>query len=353
MPSVRCMDFLDRKRKPAIPAVVVAFGDEEFLRRQAMLAVRTAIVGEEPSDFVFSEYEGDTARLADVRDDLFTPPFLGERRLVLVEDADRFVTQFREPLLEVVRNPSPSGVLMLDVRTWTASTKLAKAVEAGGLAIECKAPQAWHAPGWCVEWCVGRHGKRLAKPAAEWLVELVGPNLGLLDQELAKLAAFAGANEEIALDDVRRLVAGTRTESVFRLLDAALDGELSAALDPLDRLLLAGEQPVGLVAVLGAQLRRLTRAAREHLAGKPLDAALRDAGVPPFAVQKSAAQLRHLGRERLRRMYRTLLKADLDMRGEGALPPRTILERLLAEVARGEKKTGAPVSGGRSARERS
>ena len=59
--------------------------------------------------------------------------------------------------------------------------------------------------------------------AAEGLVELVGPAMGLLDMELAKLATAAGANAEITADDVTRttsqLTAGGHNEVVGHRLD--------------------------------------------------------------------------------------------------------------------------------------
>lgn len=330
------MDFLAKKRKGDPPPVAVVFGDDDFLRRQASVALRDWAVGPDPDDFTYSEYAGDTSRLRDVLDDLFTPPFIGDRRLALVEQADKFITNFREPLLDYVQAPSSCGVLLLEARSWMATTKLAKAVEESGLAIECKAPAAWHVPAWVSQWASSRHGKRIDKATAEWLVELVGPSLGQLDQELAKLATFVGGADSIGIDAVNQLVAGTRVETVFKLLDQAIEGSIGQALEQLDRAILAGEQPVGVLAMLTSQLRKLTRAARGVVAGRSMDAALAEAGVPPFAVEKARAHLRHLGRERMRRMLRLLLATDLDLKGNTALSPRVSLERFLVKLARRE-----------------
>jgi DNA polymerase-3 subunit delta len=45
-------------------------------------------------------------------------------------------------------------------------------------------------------------------------------------------------------------------------------------------------------------------------------------------------QLRHLGRRRLNRLYEWLIDADGGLKGGSQLPKRTILERLVVQLAR-------------------
>ena len=84
------------------------------------------------------------------------------------------------------------------------------------------------------------------------------------------------------------------------------------------------------------KLRQLARAARLYQLGRPLAAALQEAGVPQFrdAVQGAEQQMKHLGRRRLARLYDWLMEADLGLKGGSLLPPRTILERLVVQLAR-------------------
>jgi DNA polymerase-3 subunit delta len=123
------------------------------------------------------------------------------------------------------------------------------------------------------------------------------------------------------------------------MLDAVLDGNIRKALVELDRLLLAGENPVGVLAQVASSLRRIAAATRLVIHGEyagrrisPRDA-LQQAGVKPFALAKAERQLRRLGRERGDYLYNRLLEADLDLKGNSTLPPRTILERLFIRLA--------------------
>src|SRR5207302_2159083 len=100
-----------------------------------------------------------------------------------------------------VAEPAGAGTLVLDVKTWPATTRLAKLMEQGAT-IVCKTPAAYKLPEWCVRWAAGQHGKQLSLPAARLLVDLVGPEMGQLDQELAKLATYAGQSAKIDAHDV-------------------------------------------------------------------------------------------------------------------------------------------------------
>lgn len=61
--------------------------------------------------------------------------------------------------------------------------------------------------------------------------------------------------------------------------------------------------------------------------------ALGQAGVKAFVLEKTERQLRRLGRRQGDRLYRWLLEADMDLKGNSSLPLRTILERLFVRIA--------------------
>jgi DNA polymerase-3 subunit delta len=62
--------------------------------------------------------------------------------------------------------------------------------------------------------------------------------------------------------------------------------------------------------------------------------ALERAGVPHFARRTAEQHLRHLGQRRLNQIYDWLVQADLGLKGGSTLPPRTLLERLVIQLAR-------------------
>jgi DNA polymerase-3 subunit delta len=338
--ALHAFDYLAQPERHRPGAVCAVFGDDLFLRRQALLALRRVVLGENEGEFSLATFEGCTAELLDVLEELATVAMFGPgQRLVVVEEADEFVSRYRAELEDYVARPTAGGVLVLDVRSFPGNTRLSKAVVAEGLAIDCNCPTAARVARWLEDWAEQAHRVQLSRPAAEMLLEMIGPELGLLDQELAKLALLVGPGEKIAPEMVGRLAGGWRVRTAWEMLDAVLAGQTREAMTQLDRLLAAGESPVGMLAQVSASLRRLAAATRlvdqAEAAGRriTLRAALERAGVRSFMLGEAEQQLRRLGRRRGRQLYRWLLEADLDLKGASALPPRLVLERLMIRLA--------------------
>lgn len=334
------LDFLSAKRRGDAPAVCVAFGDDAFLHRLVHKELRHVVLGDEDGEFSLAVVAGDKAVWRDVKDELSTVALFGSsRRLVIVEDADDFVKDNRPALEDYVARPARTGTLVLDVKTWPKTTRLYKALSESGWQIDCSAPTPAKLLKWVSSWAKDRHGAELPSAAAELLIEIVGPELGLLDQEIAKLAAYAGA-APIAPQMVHDLVGGWRTKTTWEMIDAATEGDAAAALAQADRLLGAGEHPLALLGPIGYVLRQYAAAARRieqaQAAGGKITVAqaLEQAGVKPFAINKAEPRLRQLGRQRAGQLYRWLLDADLDLKGASNLAPRVVLERLIVRMAK-------------------
>lgn len=325
--------FLDKADRHKVRPVYVLFGDEDFLKRQVLAALQALVLGPPGESFGLSSHAGDKAVFAAVHDELQTLPFLSPRRLVVVENADPFVTRHRAALEKYVADPAPNGVLVLDVKSWPANTRLAKLVDASAT-LACKAPTGQRLPEWCARRASAAHGKQLSAAAAGMLVDLVGADLGLLDQELAKLAVYTGEAARIDVGDVDKVVGSSRAESTWKILDALAAGRPAEALEILDRLFDQGEDELRVLGAFSMQLRRLAQAYRLTQQGRPLAAALADVGVPPFAVRAAEQQLRHVGRRRADRLYDWLVETNQGLKGGSALPDRTQLERLVVRLAR-------------------
>jgi DNA polymerase-3 subunit delta len=332
------MKFLEQVDKIKIHPVYALPGDEAFLKRQIVAVLRDAVLGKGDESFGLVSYTGEKATMGAIREELETAPFFGPRRLVVVEEADEFVTKYRAALEDYVAQPAKSGVLILEVKSWPSNTRLAKMLT-GDATIGCAAPakpyeaQRW-ATSWCVSWSRSKHGKELPAPAAQLLVDLVGPELGLLDQELAKLAIYAGTAKKISPEDVDCLVGRSRSENLWKIFDATGEGRSGEALAILDNLLMQGEQPLGFLGACSMQLRRLARVASLQNQGLRPGAAMQRAGVPPFATRSCEQQLRWLGKARLQRLYDWLIQTDMGLKGSSQLPPRAQLEKLILQLSR-------------------
>jgi DNA polymerase-3 subunit delta len=339
---LEAIDYLAHPAKHPAEGVAVLFGDEAFFKRQVLRELKQQVLSGDDAEFSVSQFDGPTASLVEVLDALSTRAlFGGGRHVVVVEEADDFVSANRPALEDYVARPRSASLLVLDVRQWPGTTRLAKALTQSGLQIECKLPAPARLLKWLGGWSLNRHNATLEPAAGEMLLETVEPDVGLLDQELAKLAAIAGPGGTITPELVRGAVGGWRAQTAWEMLDAALAGETRAALGHLDRLILSGEVPIALLAQISSSLRRFaaaTRVVEQAEAARrriTLRQALEEAGVKPFVLGRAEDQLRKLGRARANRIYRWLLEADLALKGTSSSPARSrrVLEELIVRLS--------------------
>jgi DNA polymerase-3 subunit delta len=331
---MHALEFLRQSAKAPVKPVYAVHGDDAYLRKESITAIARAVFdGAEPDELATRRFAGDEATLADVLDEVRTLAFFSSRRLAIVEGADPFITAHRRDLEAYVEHPSPVGILVLSAKSWPPTTRLAQLVAKAGLAVECKGPNDRELNAWLVHVARSRFEATLDADAARLLVELVGPEAGLLVSEVEKLAISVGERRKIGRDDVARMVGAGRVEKIWTVLDAATTGRANLALEYLDRLLASGESPVGLLAAMSFSLLRIYHAGRLRRARVDLREACRIAGISSYAVEKTQQQHAHLGPSRVDRLPRLLLEADLDLKGSSVLEPRTVLERLLIRLA--------------------
>lgn len=344
------LDYLAHPAKHPAPSICVLFGDEPLLKRYALSELKEHVLSGDDAEFSVTTLSGRDAQLRDVRDALATRAlFGGGRHLVVVDEADEFVSRHRSELESYVAKPTGGSVLVLDVKLWPATTRLYKALAESGLQIECKFPAPAKLLKWLVSHAKKAHQAELEPAAAELLAETLEPELGLFDQELAKLAAMAVGQGPITTKMVKEAVAGWRVQTAWDMLDAALAGETATALLQLERLLLAGEAPIALMGQISSSLRRLAAATQLIEQGEArrrsvsLRQALEQAGAKPFLLGKLETQMRRLGRRRAAHLYRWLLDADLALKGTSSSPARarTVLEQLLVRISASTSAPGA------------
>lgn len=333
---------LDILKKPEIltpkPICVVA-GDDVFLRSESINIIARAVFPNPEDRLGLSRKSGESASLADVLDELCTPSFFSDRRMVVLDPADDFVSNHRAQLEKYAEKPAHDAVLVLAVKSFPASTRLAKIIAKNaeiGVVIDANAPKEAE----LASWIIGRailHQAKIERDAAVLMVELIGPETGLIDMELEKLAVAChdGKKSVIRREDVARYVHSGHVESVWTMIELAATGQAAKALEYLDSLLGAGEHPIKLIAAMASNLRKLHHAGMLRFNKMEAAAAFKEAGMFTFpkAIDMAVSQHKHLGPTRVRNLPAILLQADLDLKGWSEMDDRTIMERLILKLA--------------------
>jgi DNA polymerase III delta subunit len=192
---------------------------------------------------------------------LATPPMMAEFRVVVLRETEALAgsPRAREVLVGAASNPPPGLALILLTTVPHGSRakfypELKKRCGKGS--VEFRRVSINELPSWLMQWVPGRHGVELTEEAARALVAGVGADLGVLDQELGKLAGLA-EDGRLTREIVEK--AGIRVPEVDRWewFDSVGSRRIGVALGDLPVLMQQGESGVGLVIGLATQLLRL------------------------------------------------------------------------------------------------
>ncbi|MGL6227266.1 MAG: DNA polymerase III subunit delta [Thermoguttaceae bacterium] len=339
MKPIHVSDYLWNPAKVAIPGFGVLFGDESYLKHLAFQHIKAQVLDVEDAEFSLSRFEGTALTWTKAVEELTTVAMFGGRRLIVIEDADSFVKKYREQLEDYAKSSSTQSVLLLLVSTFPATTKLYKKLVETGLLLNCTPLKEGEIPDWIVRWAQHKHHLQIERNAAELLLSYIGPELGLLEQELAKLSLLVSDHKTVDVNLIEQSVGSLRVRTTFEMLDLALSGKTIEAIRQLNALLISGENPIGILAQIAYSIRKLASATRLILQNErerktvSLATVLEQVGVNKFFIGKMETQLKQLGRVRGQQLSNWLLQIDLDLKGASRSDPRLILEVFLTKLS--------------------
>jgi DNA polymerase III delta subunit len=196
-----------------------------------------------------------------VADELYTPPFLAKKKLVVLVDEGNFVHNHAEAIRGYLKQPSVSNVLAALVPTEKVPALT------GAVLVECRSLK----PGDLQRWLASeaqRLGKTLDRAAGELLASRAGSSLSALSGHLEKLAAHAGPRPSITAEDVKTLVGYQEEREVYELSLAAASKDVARAYRVLRALVHSGEAVQVLLWKLAWQYRKLAEAKKLLAAGR-------------------------------------------------------------------------------------
>ena len=356
MPGTAHSIDLIRQDVPALQGGVCAvFGSERFLKKLVVKRLVESVAGED-AEFSTVQLDGSHEKTtwAAVHDELSMSTLFAAAgpKLVVVEEADSFVKEYRGRLEKLVDHPPADALLILVVDSWAANTKLYKRIDKTGFQVDCDPPQIKRGRSkkpdepriaqWLVDRARSEYEFELPAAGPAILMELTECNFGRMDQELAKLALYA-TDQPLDNQRIREIVGGWPAQTMWNAIDAATEGKAGVALEFLDQLVRSGEHPLSLLGQMSWSLRRyaevleLTR--RDIRQGKKpdLNQAILGAGFRQWGGELDSAsrRLRQLGKQRVAQINRWLLDADLALKGSHSKPERgrLVLEQLFVNMS--------------------
>jgi DNA polymerase-3 subunit delta len=316
--------------------LVLLTGDSGFLIERGARAVADSVPEAERAWCLWrgSAAEADPDRLLD---EASTLPMGGERRVLVIRDAEKLPVTEHAGWKRYLKNPSRRCVAVF-VASPGADTKPLRILAEVCALWRLDAPGPGALPGWLAAEAKTL-GCALERDAASWMIEVAGRDLALLYGWLERAALLRGGGR-LGRAELEPLCGRQAPANLFALCDRVGEGNDGEALRLAQRALEDGEEPLPLLSRLANHLRRLSLVRHGIDRGEEAVAAARRAGVPGFLTGKMAAQARRRTAHSLGRALAACAGADRSLKSSRVSAAR-VFDRLILSAGAGEGRDRA------------
>lgn len=317
--------------------IFFVYGTEPHLCNQKVKELQTGFIQKrDKGSFNVVRLKVDDLDFDRLSQEALTVPFLGEKKLIIIEQllADQAAgrKKLRDQVLDFLKAKGETlenNLMFVDL--FEDEKKIPEKDGLFNFLIKQKFSYKFfrlrdrELSGWIKKYCESKRIKIMPAAVSELLL-LVGNDLTQLANELDKLGAYK-AEEIIAPDDVKLLVKAKIDDDVFTLTDALGDKNRSRALELLSRQFLSGAEPLALLGSINWQFKIILKA-KTLLAKNPRltpEAAAKEIGVHAYPARKSLGFARSFSLEQLINIQNDLLEIERQLKS-GAKNPELLFD---------------------------
>jgi DNA polymerase III subunit delta len=264
----------------------------------------------------------------------------GAGRLIVVQGVEKWKKADAEALDAYLADPVGGTVLALVVEEPSKDDALAKLVDRrGGEVLAYDVPKPRDPSVW-VRSEFTRLGAQATDDAARRLVEIAGDDIALLEQEVEKLATWAGG-EQIGPREVEELAVPLNDAPTWALSDAWGSRNAGDVLAACEAELEKGVEPFLIAVRLAAQVglvRAVQVLADDGLGAREIAARIKK---HEFRVRKALGHAERYSRDELDAAIVRLAELDAALKGASRVSNELELERALLEITAAREPVGA------------
>jgi DNA polymerase-3 subunit delta len=331
----------------------VLHGEDELTRSEQLRQWREKLGDPTTASLNTTVLDGQKLALTDLIQACDALPFMGTRRLVIVEDfwsgfepregqrakgEQPEVSAAAGALLQdmmdyLPRLPETTRLIFVESRSLHRANPVFQVLPSDNESIyvkEFRPPSERNLGRW-IERRMKAKGGTINSPAAQELAQFVGTDLRQLDQELEKLWAHANFQRPVTVDDVHHLVSAKQLSDVFDLVDAIGMRRGEPAMRYLHELLDGGAPPMYLLHMIARQFRILLQVKELQAQHATVAQMQEELGIRhAFIVKKCSRQARNFSMERLEAVYSQLAEVEQSIK-TGQMGDLLALDLLVAE----------------------
>lgn len=299
------IDLLDEIEKDKLAPVYLFYGPEVYLREQAVMRLREAILPPGGEELNCDILDGAVVSGQDIVSSVNCASFIAGRRLVVVRDPEFFRAKTAKKeedikkILDYLSAPNSGTCLVFDTaQSVDRRKKIYKETSRVGRAVEF----ARLKPADLIKWLAKLASKEncsMSREAAEELLARCGQDMYTLYNEMQKMTCYVGSGKGINLETVRELVVGRLEENIFEVVDAIGEKNIVRALTGIRNLLLQKQQPQQIIGMVARQFRLILQVQGLAEAGHTREEIIATLKLHPFVYKKIYAQRKNFKKGQL------------------------------------------------------
>jgi DNA polymerase-3 subunit delta len=330
----------------ATPRYFILHGEDELACGETLKDLQSRLGPPELSSLNVTRFEGSGVTLAELKNVCDTIPFLTERRMVIVQGLltylgasaqkkqaqDRRRKHYMEQLGAYLSQlPETTRLVFVEPVELSRQHPLLQQAQEDPLGYV----RLFRPPRDLVQWVHQRardKGGEFTVHAAHNLVQAVGEDQRLLDQEIIKLLTYTDGARPVTVQDVSLLVPYAQEAVIFDAVDALGQRNGTRAVQLIHNLLDHGNDPRYLFAMVVRQFRLLIQIKELDQQGLDTASISRRIKLHPYPTRKLHGQARNFTLDQLERVHRRLLEIDIQTK-TGQIDEIVALDLLIAGLA--------------------
>jgi len=257
-------------------------------------------------------------------------PFGSEKKIMIVREAEKF--KDKKALKDYALSPAEFTVLAFfhNGAITNLNSEPFKTLYANGFLYEAKELKGKHLILWLINEAKEK-GKTLSEENAQVMVDIVGENRSMLEDQLEKICIFLNQQKEITIETIQQVSSDLKQFNIFDLQNAIGLKDKAKSLTVANNLIDNGAEPTFIITMLTRYFTGLSKITELRSKNIPDRDAARVVGTHPYFYPGYVRARNLFSDKKLVEVFRSLLKADVSVKTT-ASDDKTIITILIAEI---------------------
>jgi DNA polymerase-3 subunit delta len=224
-PSVFAFQKHLQEAFPSHLSLLYAIACPSEYERKGLIRSLTQLIQKKEPERSLAHFDGVTTSVEEVLGHLQSPSLFSPASLVVVDGIDKWKKAAFETLGKYLERPSPQTYLILGSNSSKPLADLYLKSKKEMVVLDLGDEKPWDRQKRLKEWLiqeVKKEKKILAPDVAEFLMQEIGTDFALLEQEIQKLLCFCMERPSISLSDAKTLLSARASQTSWQIAEGVV-----------------------------------------------------------------------------------------------------------------------------------